>query len=365
MSLLRKALMTLSVCALGSAAYAQDTGDTNYATGLRTLVPASFMMNGHEQAASTTNCASCNTGSCNQGCHYAQVGIFGDFLYLRMRNGDVPYAMPVDGLGPQALPTGNVGLVTPFYEQGFRVGAWIAPMELLTVRGQYLSWNSDSHDNISAPDGSILQALTTHPGTTNAALDSLTASAEIKNELRIFDVDGLVRLVSCGPWTVQGVGGVRYAQLRQTFQANYSILGETLVDTSSYFQGVGPRVGLESDVWIKGGLAAYGKAYANFLLGDVTTSYQQANVFQDQLVTTGFKQTRLVTNLELELGLSYSCCCDHVRLSAGYMISSWSNMVSTNDLIDAVQTSTFNQNRNNLRDTLIIDGIVVHREVRF
>lgn len=360
MSLLRKALMALSVCTLGSVAQAQDTGDTNYATGMRTLLPASFMMNGHEHGAATTNCA-----TCDQGCHYAQVGIFGDFLYMRMRNGDVPYALPVDGLGPQALPVGNVGVVTPFYETGFRVGAWVSPMELLTIRGQYLSWNSDSHDSISAPDGSILQALTTHPSTDNTALDSLTASAELKNELRIFDVDGLVRLVSCGPWTVQGVGGVRYAQLRQTFQANYSILGETQVNTSSYFHGFGPRFGVESDCWIKGGLSVYGKGYVNFLIGEFTTDYEQQNVFQAQLATTGFKQTRLVTNLELETGVSWTGCNDHLRLSVGYMISSWSNMVSTNDLIDAVQTSTFNQNRNNLRDTLILDSFVARVEVRF
>lgn len=365
MSLLRKALMALSVCALGSALQAQDTGDVNYATGMRTLLPASFMMNGHEHGAATTNCASCNTGTCDQGCRYAQVGVFGDYLYMRMRNGDVPYAQPVDGLGPQALPVGNVGVVTPFYEQGFRVGAWIAPMELLTIRGQYLSWNSDSRDSISTPDGSILKALTTHPSTDNAALDSLSATAEIKNELRIYDLDGLVRLVSCGPWTVQGVGGIRYAQLRQNFQANYTILGDTQVNTSSYFQGIGPRVGVESDCWIKGGLAAYGKAYVNFLLGDVTTEYSQRNLFQEQLANTGLRETRLVTNVELELGVSYSCCCDHLRLSAGYMISSWSNMVTTGSLVDSVQNNTFNQNRTNLRDTLILDSIVARVEVRF
>ncbi len=361
MSLLRKTLMALSVCTLGSVAQAQDTGDINYATGLRTLLPASFLT--HDQSSSTG--ASCASGACDQGCHSAQAGIFGDFLYMRMRNGDVPYALPVDGLGPQALPVGNVGMVSPFYETGFRVGAWVSPMELLTIRGQYLSWNSDSHDSISAPDGSILQALTTHPSTDNAALDSLTASAEIKNQLRIFDVDGLVRLVSCGPWTVQGVGGLRYAQLRQDFQANYSILGDTQVNTSSYFQGFGPRLGVETDCWIKGGLGVYGKGYVNFLVGDFTASYEQQNVFQAQLASTGFKEARLVTNLELETGVSWTGFNDHLRVSVGYMITSWSNMVSTNDLIDAVQTSTFNQNRNNLRDTLIIDSFVARLELRF
>lgn len=362
MSLFRKAMMALSVCTLGSVSYAQDMGDANYATGLRTLLPASYMMHG-DQAAS--NCAPCGTVGCDKGCNYAHVGIFGDYLFMRMRNSDVPYAIPVDGLGPQALPVGNVGMVTPYYEQGFRVGAWIAPMELLTIRGQYLSWNSDSNNNISATDGSILRALTTHPSSDNAALDSLTATAELKNEVRIFDVDGLVQLVSCGAWTVQGVGGFRYAQLRQNFQANYTILGDTQVDTSTYFRGIGPRIGLESECWIKGGLGVYGKGHLSFLLGEVDTTYQQQNIFQAQLVNTGFEQSRLVTNLDLEMGVSWTGCNDHLKVSLGYLISSWGNMVSTNGLIESVQTGTFHQNRNNLRDTLIYDSIVAHVELRF
>lgn len=364
MSLLRKALMALSVCALGSVAQAQDTGDTtNYATGLRTLLPAVFTM--HDQTAtSVSGCTSCTTG-CDKGCNSSRVGVFGDFLYMKMHNGEIPYAIPVDGLGPQALPTGNVASVAPVYDFGYRFGVWFAPMELLTIRAQYMSWNSSALDSVEVTDGSILRALTTHPSTDNTALDSLSATASLNTDLRVIDVDGLVRIVDCGPWSAYGVAGVRYARLRQFFQANYLILGDTEVNTSSTFEGIGPRLGLESNVAVSGGLSAYGKGYVNFLLGDFNVTYNQANIFQDQLVTTGFKQSRLVTNLELELGVAWSGLNDHIRVSAGYMISSWSNMVSTNDLIDAVQTNTFHQNRNNLRDTLIIDGIVARLEVRF
>lgn len=361
MSLLRKALMALSVCAMGSVTYAQDMGDSNYATGMRTLLPAGFFM--HDQSAQA-GCATCNTG-CASDCNYKKVGVFGDYLYMRLRNGDVPYALPVDGLGPQALPTGDVATVNPIYDSGFRAGVWFAPMELFAVRATFLSWDSSATSTVDVADGSILRALTTHPSTDNTALDSLSATAELRNDLRIIDVDGVVRLVDCGPWTVNGVAGARYARLRQFFQANYLILGDTQVNTSSEFEGIGPRFGLETEVWIKGGLGFYGKGSLSLLLGDFNTTYTQANVFQEQLVSTGFKQSRLVPNVELELGVTWTSCNDRLRLSAGYMISSWSNVVSTNDLIDAVQNGTFHQNKGNLRDTLVFDSLVGHIEVRF
>ena len=47
--------------------------------------------------------------------------VFGEFLYLRPRNAEVAYAMPVDSLitGTQIGPT---AIVDPGYHPGFRVG---------------------------------------------------------------------------------------------------------------------------------------------------------------------------------------------------------------------------------------------------
>lgn len=364
MSLLRKALMALSVLALGSAAQAQEMSDGQYATGMRTLLPASFnSMFGNDQAPAA-GCASCAPG-CDTGCQHARVGVFGDYLFMRLRNNDISYAQPVNGLGPQALPTGPLAQVSQDYQSGFRAGFWFAPMELLTVRAQYWSWDGNSSNSSTVPDGSIFQALTTHPSTDNTALDSLVASGTVKNEVRIIDIDGLVKVVDCGPWTVQGVGGIRYARLNQTFQGNYEILGATQVETNSDFRGIGPRVGIESEVRVRGGLGAYGKGSVSFLLGEFSTEYDQQNVFQGTLATSAFKQDRLVTNVDLELGISWSSCNDRFRISGGYLIQSWSNVVSSNGLIEAVQQNAFTTNRNNLRDTIIFDGFVVHAELRF
>lgn len=366
MSLLRKAMMAASVLALGSAVSAQDMGDSHYTTGMRTMLPVSFnsMFGNEAVAAPGVGCSSCTT-ACDTGCHHARVGVFGDFLYLRMSNGDIPYAQPVNGLGPQALPTGPLSVVSPGYDTGFRAGFTFTPMELLTIRATYWSWDATSTNVTEVTDGSIFQALTTHPGTENTAIDSLAAGANISHQIRIIDVDGLVKLVDCGPWTLQGVAGVRWAKLNQHFLAGYTILESTTVETKSDFEGIGPRVGLEGEVRVKGGLGFYGKGNVSFLLGDFATSYDQNNIFQGLLASQSFSQNRLVTNLDLELGVTWASCNDRLRISGGYLIQSWSNVISTNGLIDATRQNAFTQNRDNLRDTLIFDGFVVHAELRF
>jgi hypothetical protein len=368
MNLLRRALMSLAIIALGASAQGQDIGVAHIGdqpTSFAGLMPVgSFVWSDGNQAA-TPGCNPCGPCCNDKGCNYARFGLFGEILYMKMHNADVPYAQSVDGLGDQALPTSAIGQVDTQYRPAYRFGLWFSPMELLAVRAQYLNYTSNGSNDLTAPDGDILRSLVTHPNTANDAIDSLTANASVHNELKLIDVDALVRISDCGAFTLYGVGGVRFAELKQEFHGQFSILGTTDVITHSNFDGAGPRLGLEGQAWVCGGFGVYGKTALNLLIGDFRTSYHQENTFQNLLVDTGFTKSRVVPNLELEVGGSWCGCCDHVRISAGYLISSWSNVVSTNGLIDAVQQNAFTQNRENLKDTVIFDGFVVRLEVRF
>lgn len=366
MNLLRKAFMSIAVVALGVSAQAQDLGiarigDQAAPTPANVMAVGGFAWGSDGAQNSCNPCDAC----CDRGCHYPRVGLFGEFLYLKMHNADVPYAQSVDGLGDQALPTGPVGQVQTQYRPAYRFGVWFNPMELLTIRAQYLNYESNAHSDIAAADGDILRSLVTHPNTANNALDSLTAAASVHNELRLIDVDALVRLSDCGAFTLYGLGGVRFAELNQEFHGQFNILGTTDVFTHSNFDGAGPRLGLEGEARVNHCLSVYGKTALSLIIGDFRTSYLQQNVFQDQLVSTGFNKSRVVPNWDLEVGASWIGCNDHVRVSGGYLISTWSNVVSTNDLIEAVQQGAFTQNRDNLKDTVIFDGFVVRLEVRF
>jgi len=100
MNLLRKALMSLTVIALGASAQAQDIGvarigdqATPFPAGL--LPVGSFVWGDTTNQGPAAGCGQC----CDKGCHYPRVGLFGEFLYMKMHNADVPYAQSVDGLG--------------------------------------------------------------------------------------------------------------------------------------------------------------------------------------------------------------------------------------------------------------------------
>ena len=54
-----------------------------------------------------------------------------------------------------------------------------------------------------------------------------------------------------------------------------------------------------------------------------------------------WKAGRIVTMLDLELGVGWTGPCDRFRLRAGYLISGWLNTVRTDEWIDAVNANQF------------------------
>jgi hypothetical protein len=79
------------------------------------------------------------------------------------------------------------------------------------------------------------------------------------------------------------------------------------------------------------------------------------------VVDTSWKAQRIVSILDLEAGVPYTCCNGCVNLSAGYAFSGWYNAVTTQDFISAVQTNNFDD----LTNILGFDGFVLRAEVRF
>ena len=73
------------------------------------------------------------------------------------------------------------------------------------------------------------------------------------------------------------------------------------------------------------------------------------------------KGSRIVTILDLEMGIGWTSCSGCFRLTGGYVVSSWLNTVKTADFIRAVQQNNFG----GLNGTTTFDGLVARAEVRF
>lgn len=316
---------------------------------------------GIEAAASS----GCGDSGCGGGCGPAtQLRLYGEFLYLRSRNAEVAYAVPVDGpIAPtlgNGIQIGPTAVVDADHRAGFRTGMNLVLDDGCYFETRYTHFESSATDQAFRGGPDVLRSLVTHPLGINAASDTARANAAQDIDFDMVDLAYFGSIYS-GPRTKANyMLGVRYAELGQQFTASFDTIGNTSVDTDVDFSGVGPRVGLRLDRDLCSmGLFLYGQGDANFMVGSFDARYRQSDVFGGTLVNTGWESGRIVSQLDLEVGFGWAL--GGFRMSTGYLLSAWFNAVNTSEFIDAVQSNDFG----GLGDGISFDGLVVRGEVRF
>ncbi|MEX0643069.1 MAG: Lpg1974 family pore-forming outer membrane protein [Pirellulales bacterium] len=298
-----------------------------------------------------------------------RTSIFGEFLYVRPRNAEVAYALPIDGpvapvLGNE-VPVGPVAIVDPEYDIAFRAGLNYALNAGASLRGQYTRIHNSVDNEVTVDAPTVLRSLVSHPLGANAATDTLDASATLDTNLDQIDVDFRSLWMGCEcncAYAISWLVGVSAAKLDQDFSANYETIGVTNVATAVEFQGVGMRFGLEGERFFPAnGLFVYGSGITSFMFGDFDASYAQVNSLNGTEAFTSWSAGRIVPVFDLEAGAGWMGVNRHLRLSAGYRMTTWFNVVKTEDWIWAVQ----NHNFTNLDGTLTFDGLVGRAEWLF
>jgi hypothetical protein len=299
-----------------------------------------------------------------------RTSVFGEALYLRPRNAEVAYAIPIAGPVAPALgnevPVGPVALVDPDYDWAFRVGGNWALDQGSSITAAYTRLRSETMGaaSIAAPD--VLRALVTHALGIGLATDALGAEAVLDIDLDTADIDfrSLCAGCECGDYAyaVNYIIGARYAELEQRFAASFVNVSTTTVESNIRFEGAGMRFGLQGERFFpSSGLFVYGTGITNILFGEVDATYMQTNTIGGLEAATAWSAGRVVPVLELELGVGWLGMNRHLKLSAGYRVSSWFNVPTTDDWIWAVQNSDFRD----LDGTLTFDGVVGRAEWLF
>jgi hypothetical protein len=295
---------------------------------------------------------------------------FGDFLYMRPRNAQVPLAVAVPPGSPppslltpiQSTPVASAELD---YQPAWRVGIGKTLDACSRISATYTRFDGDSNVALTAPDGLQLRSLVQHPTTWDpgSVSDFLDAFATYEIEFDLGDVDYRYTFLSSSRGSLTFLAGVRYANLRETFLGSFTNVAiEEVVSTSTHFEGAGPRVGLEAERRnCDLGLFVYGHSTANFIAGNAHSSYVQQDNLRGVTVLTGFNSQRIVTILDLEVGVGWSSPGERIRVAVGYQVSGWFNMLKTDDLVRAVQQNEFV----GLGSTMTFDGAVARAEVRF
>jgi hypothetical protein len=295
-----------------------------------------------------------------------RTSVFAEYLYIRPRNAEVAYALPIDGpvapiLGNE-VPVGATAVVDPGYASSFRVGASYACDCGNSIVGQYTRLRSSGNSASTVVAPLVLRSLVTHPLAANAATDTLDASATLNVNLDIADLDYRGLIYAQSPQTIGFIAGGQYAQLDQNFAAVFATPGVTAVGSAVDFSGGGIRAGLETErFWPCTGLSAYGTGILNVLVGTFDASYVQIDSFNQIEAFTSWSAARIVPVLDLEIGVAWLTLSRHLRISAGYRVSVWFNVVKTEDFIHAAQAHDFRD----LDGTLTFDGLVARAEWNF
>ena len=306
-------------------------------------------------------CISCAppTGHC--------AAFHGGLLYLRPRNADVSYAVPINGpiIGPPAnnpIQVGGIGIVDPDYESAFVAGLNYALDCDTSLAASYMRFDSNTRDSIQTAAPNVLRSLVAHPSTASAATDFLQASAHLGIDFDLADVAIRQLWFAQDYFSLNYVWGARYAKLQQQFASEFVNNGVENVGTDVDFDGGGIRFGLEAERMSRHTrFGVYAKGAASFVAGRFRASYLQQADLDPIVVQTNWEAGRIVPILDVELGISWTSCSNHWHFRAGYVFSGWYNVAKTEDFISSVQQNDFR----GLEETLTFDGLLAQAELRF
>ena len=264
--------------------------------------------------------------------------------------------------GTSPIQVGDIGILDPDYELGFRAGASIALDTVSSIDVRYTLFESLTGDETSQVAPFIVRSLVTHPGTASAPDDVLSSLATLEIDFDFIDAS-YRHLWKCNElFAANYVIGGRYAKLEQQFDVEFIKNARETVATDIDFDGGGILVGLETERYsCRNQLHVYANGYASFLAGRFRARYFQGDAFDQSVVDAEWEAGRIVPILDLECGVGWASKGGKFRVNAGYMVSAWFNSVTSQDYIDAIQTNNFLS----LSETITFDGLQARFAYRF
>jgi Legionella pneumophila major outer membrane protein precursor len=297
--------------------------------------------------------------------------VWGEAIWIHPTGVDMAHAQQQNGLGGAGtVPFGNIAVLDPDYDIGFRAGAQLRFAPKDAIFGQFTWFDSSVDDSLAAPNipggGGAVGSLVQHPGAAlTASAGPVTGSYDIDFRLADIAYRYYVACTRTGETSVF-IGG-RWGKLDQMFAQN-GIFGGGLggaVDTTTDidFKGGGPIAGFQTEHLLDSTrFSVYAKGAAAALAGTFDANYLMFNDTTDQtLAQSIWSDDRIVPMLEYELGIMWTGPQNHCRVALGYMASYWFNIVSTPVWVRAVQDDSYV----NVSDTIAFDGAVGRVEFRW
>lgn len=223
----------------------------------------------------------------------------------------------------------------------------------------YTYFRSSAEGAAAAPAGGVLLPTLTRPGLVTQAT---TAVATANLEYNLYDMFVGKRFVVDDNFAVRTFGGLRFANIRQDFQANYDGLDANGagVRLRSDFQGFGPVAGAEAVLVGDYGFHLYARASGGLLTGLSKNPYTEVNnvgltVYSD----TGYDLRKVVPVLSVGVGGGWQY--KSVTVRAGYEITNYFDLIDQPRFTDDVTPGKFVPRTANLS----LEGLFVQVGVQF
>ena len=255
-----------------------------------------------------------------------------------------------------------VDIVDPDYSLGYDLGFHLAINCLTSITFEYMSLQTSTTNRVEETSPNVLRSLVSHPSSSSAAADFLSASASLGIDMDVTDVSLRHLFVGGDVFAVNYFVGARHARLEQRFKSSFVANGTEDVVSDVDFDGAGLRLGIDMQRFAcNHNLYFYGNGAASFMAGKFQTQYDQRQSFDPTIVEASWEAGRVVPILDLELGAGWSSPGGRLKVSLGYLYNAWFNTVKNDDFIQAVQQNDFN----GLNNTMSFDGLVGRAEFSF
>jgi hypothetical protein len=309
----------------------------------------------------------CGTGN---DCCYPKFTWHFDWLYLQASGVDLAHAQQQNGIGGAGtVPFGDISTLDTDYDHGARMGFSVGCGPCAAVEWSYTYFESDAESFLDAPvipgGGGAIGSLVHHPGAAiTASIGPVDAFSEI--DFQLTDVLYRGSLTSNPCHSLSYLLGVQYGNLEQSFFQTGVFSGGSTGEIDTFatidFDGAGLKAGLDGERRIHGGLSIYSRLTGAVMSGQFSSRYTMLNFTTDVLLAqANWKDDRVVSNLEYEIGLGWMSASGHWRFATGYMFSHWMNAVTMPTFIDAVQADNYTD----VEDTITFDGVVTRVEARW
>jgi hypothetical protein len=258
-----------------------------------------------------------------------------EYLLVRPRRRADDFAIvdPLDNLTPE----GRVHNVGFDMASGLRAGVGYraagSPWETWFT---YTYLHAGGEASAVAPPGGLIYPTLTRPGLVDTALSAVAGDNLTYN---VYDLDTCRKVAGDESLELRLGFGVRYTTIDQNQTAIYNGRDANFSQVASRisFDGAGLTVGGEGRWLMPWGLSLFGRAKGGLIVGDVRNSLRETD--NGGATTNANIQDHYYTTIPvLELGTGVAWEYRNLRISAGYEITNWFNMIDsptfTNDFAE-------------------------------